>query len=266
MSLFKLIYLGDIFAKSGRDAVAHFVPKLREKWGLDMVFANCENAANGKGISTRVVKELLDAGVDAMTGGNHIYDVKEGFEYLQSPDSKILRPYNFSSQSPGKGAKVFNSPNGVKVGLMNIQGRVFMEPGVNLPFQSFDQAFLELQADSDIMILDMHAEATAEKRGMGWYVDGKVQLMVGTHTHVQTADEEILPEGTAYITDLGMCGPHDSVIGMKKEITLKRMVHQIPQRFEPADANDVRLNGIYCEIDLNKKKAVHIERICERLK
>lgn len=262
--LLNVLFLGDIFGEPGRRAVKNFVPKLKEKYNLHLVLANCENAANGRGVSSRMMNELQSYGIDFMTSGNHIYYVHESYTRLNEKDCPVLRPYNYSSSSPGRGVGVVTSSNGVRVGVMNIMGRVFMEPGVDLPFQAFDQAYLELLSESDVMILDFHAETTAEKRAMGWHVDGKIQLMVGTHTHVQTADEEILHEGTGYITDLGMCGPYDSVIGMKKEIVLKRMRNQLPGRFEVAQ-NDIRLCGVFCQIDVTKKKAVKIERVCERL-
>lgn len=264
MAIVKLIYLGDIFGEPGRRAVKHFIPKLRDELDLDLVLANCENAANGRGISTRMMKELLDCGVDFMTSGNHIFYVHEFFKTMNERNCPVLRPYNFSTSCPGKGIGVVETKNGVKVGVMNLMGRVFMEPGVNLPMQAFEEAYLELKQDCDFMVLDFHAETTSEKRAMGWFVDGKVSLMVGTHTHIQTADEEILPNGTAYITDMGMTGPYDSVIGMKKEIIIKRLRHQLSSRFEVA-TDDIRLCGVYVEIDTVTKKAIKIERIVKRL-
>lgn len=253
-----------MFGKPGRLALKKFVPELRAELGLDLVMVNCENATNGRGVSKTVIKELLSSEIDGMTSGNHIFDSSDGFEYLQNPESIILRPYNFAPGSPGRGSMVVHTKSGVRVGVINIMGRVFMEPGVNLPFDAFDEAYRMLQPDCDVVLLDFHAETTSEKKAMGWYVDGKVQLMVGTHTHVPTADECILPNGTAYITDLGMCGPHDSVIGMEKSIVIKRMRTGIPTRMEPAE-NDARVQGVYCEIDVQKKRAIKIERIERRL-
>ena len=260
----RLLFLGDIFGEPGRRAVETFVPILREELQLDLVLANCENAAKGRGISKRLAAEIQRSGVDFMTSGNHVYGVFDSWNFLNESDCPVLRPYNFHSSSPGRGVGVVTAKNGVKVGVANLMGRIFMEPGVDLPFQAFDQAYLELQNECDVMVLDFHAETTSEKRAMGWHVDGRVQLMVGTHTHVQTADEEILPQGTAYITDLGMCGPYDSVIGMKKEVILKRFRNQLPGRFDVA-SGDVRLCGVFCEIDVAKKRAVKIERICKRM-
>lgn len=262
--ILKILFLGDVFGEPGRRAVKHFVPALKEKHGLGLVLANAENAANGRGISKRLADELVHAGVDFMTSGNHIYYVHDSYPYLNEAECRVLRPYNFSSSGPGRGTAIVTAPGGARVGLINLMGRVFMEPAVNLPFESFDSAYLEVKSESDIVVLDFHAETTAEKRAMGWHADGRVQLLVGTHTHVQTADEEILPGGAAYITDLGMCGPYDSVIGMKKDVVLKRFRHQLPGKFEVAEG-DIRLCGVIAAIDVNRKRAVSIERVCERL-
>lgn len=264
-SLIKILFLGDVFGEPGRRAVKHFVPLLREKHGLDLVLANCENAANGRGISKRLADELCNAGVDFMTSGNHVYYVHDSYPYLNEVGCKVLRPYNFSSSSPGRGIGIVESRRGVRVGVVNLMGRIFMEPGVDLPFDSFDRAYLELKSECDLIVLDMHAETTSEKRAMGWYVDGRAHFVVGTHTHVQTADEEILPGGTGYITDLGMCGPYDSVIGMKKDVVMRKMRSQLPGKFEVAEG-DVRLCGAICTIDVSRRRAVAIERVCERLR
>ena len=264
MSTVKLLFLGDIFAESGRKAVDHFVPQLKKEYDLDLVLANCENAANGRGISQRLVNELNTSGVDYMTSGNHIFYVHDISSYLNDPKSIVLRPYNFSSSAPGRGVGVVETKNGVKVGVINLMGRVFMEPGVNLPFDAIDQAILEIQSECDFMVLDMHAETTSEKRAMGWHLDGKVSLVVGSHTHVQTADEEILPQGTGFISDMGMCGPYDSVIGMDRHKVLKKMRTGLHEKFQPG-RNDIRLCGVFCEIDTNTKKALRIERVCRKM-
>lgn len=260
----KLLFLGDIFGEPGRRAVRECVPRLRQKHDLDLVLANAENTANGRGISERLAKELQSCGVDFMTSGNHVFGVFDSLPFFSKPDCPVLRPYNYSTSSPGRGIGVVTAKNGVRVGVINLMGEIFMDPSVNLPFDSFDEAWARVREDSDVTILDFHAETTSEKRAMGWHVDGKVQLMVGTHTHVQTADEEILPQGTAYITDLGMTGPYDSVIGMRKEVVLRKMRCQIPSKFEVA-TGDIRLCGVICEIDVAKKRAVRIERVVERV-
>lgn len=259
-----ILYIGDIFGEPGRRAVKHFVPKLIDQHDVHLVLANCENAAKGRGISKRLVGELLESGIDFLTSGNHVFKVHDIYPYLNDSQTRLLRPYNLSRNSPGKGIGIAESKTGVRVGVINIMGRLFMEPGVDLPFDAVDQAILELQQEVDVLVLDMHAETTSEKRAMGWHVDGRVQLDVGTHTHVQTADEEILPQGTAYITDLGMCGPYDSVIGMDKGIILKRFRTALPEKFD-IGTNDIRLCGVICEIDVHQKRAVSIKRICERL-
>lgn len=263
--ILKLLFLGDIFGEPGRRAVKTFVPGLREEHKLDLVLANCENAAAGRGISEKLAREIMSAGVDFMTSGNHVYGAKDSLPFLSSPDCPVLRPYNYSLSSPGRGIGVVTARNGVRVGVINIMGEIFMNPTVNLPFDSFDEAWGRLKDNCDLTVLDFHAETTSEKRAMGWHVDGKVQLMVGTHTHVQTADEEILPRGTAYITDLGMTGPYDSVIGMKKEVVLRKLRCQIPTKFEVADG-DVRLCGAICEIDVDARRALKIERVQHKLK
>lgn len=260
----KILFLGDIFGEPGRRAIVELVPGLREELQLDAVFANCENAAHGNGISTRMVQEVLDAGVDFMTSGNHIYDVHEIYNYLNQPDCKILRPHNYPQSAPGRGTGIFTTKSGVHIGLINIQGNVFMNPPAGLPLDAFDDAYVNLQSEADVIVVDMHAETTSEKRAMGWYTVGKAQLVVGTHTHVPTADEEILDGQTAYITDLGMTGPYRSIIGNDKDLILKKLKSGTRQKFQPG-TDDVRLCGVYCEIDVYAKKAIKIERICKRL-
>lgn len=260
----RILFLGDIFGEPGRRAVCHFVPELIKEYSLDLVIANAENMAAGRGISKKLAIEMLDAGVDFMTSGNHVFHVKESYGYLNEPNCPIIRPYNMTRTSPGKGAAVVTSKSGVRVGVINLMGRIFMEPAVNLPFDSFDEALMLMRAEADIIVMDFHAETTSEKRAMAWHADGKIQALVGTHTHVPTADEEVLPGGLAYITDLGMCGPYDSVIGMRKDIVLRRMRTTLPEKFEVA-SGDVRLCGAVVEIDVEKKRAVKIERILRKL-
>ncbi|MBU0505374.1 MAG: TIGR00282 family metallophosphoesterase [bacterium] len=259
-----ILFLGDIFGEPGRRGLQEVLPKLKQAYQPDAIFVNCENAANGRGISYRLVKEILDTGVDFMTSGNHIYQVKDIYNYLDDPQCKIIRPYNFPRNSPGRGLDVFTTSSGVRIGLINLMGNLFMQAPVDSPFTTIDQALLELQSETDIIVVDFHAEATSEKRALAWHLDGKIQLLVGTHTHVMTADEDILPEGMAFITDLGMCGPFDSVIGMDKNIVLKKFRTLLPNRFDVAK-DDIRVNGIVCEIDVQTKKAVSINRIQEKV-
>ncbi len=260
----KIIFLGDLFGEPGRRAVGQILPELKIKFTPDLVFANCENAANGRGISRKIANELEAFGFDLITTGNHVYQVKDIYPYLNEEGCKIIRPYNFPRNSPGRGVAVVSAPSGLRVGVINLMGNLFMQTNVDCPFHAIDSALSELKDETDIVLVDFHAEATSEKRAMGWYLDGKVQLCVGTHTHILTADDEILPGGTAYITDIGMCGPHDSVIGMDKEIIINKYRTLIPRRFEVAK-NDLRVTGIYCEIDLENKKATKINRIDERV-
>lgn len=262
-SSLKILFLGDIFGEPGRRILTERLPALREKFKPDLVIANCENAANGKGISTKLVREILNAGVDFMTGGNHIFQVGEIYSYLNEPACKIVRPCNLPKSSPGKGWAVVQTASGVSVGIISLLGQKFMDVPCDLPFDAVDRALEDLQGQSDVNVIDIHAEVTSEKRALAWHLDGRVQLIVGTHTHVQTADEEILPNGSAYITDLGMCGPFDSVIGLQKEIILKRLRLGLPEKFEVAKG-DVRINAVLCEIDVEKKRAISIERIVDR--
>lgn len=264
MNPLKVLFLGDIFGEPGRRAVAHFVPKLRVALGLDLVIANAENMAAGRGVTKKMAEEMIACGVDFMTSGNHVFHVKESYTYLNDPQCKILRPYNFTRNSPGRGTAVVAAKNGARVGLINLMGRIFMEPAVNLPFDSFDEALRDLNGECDVVMMDFHAETTSEKRAMGWHADGKVAALVGTHTHVPTADEEILPGGTAYITDLGMCGPYDSVIGMRKDIILRRLRTTLPEKFDVA-TGDVRLCGALVTIDMETKRALTIERVQEKM-
>ncbi|MBF0105134.1 MAG: TIGR00282 family metallophosphoesterase [Deltaproteobacteria bacterium] len=258
-----ILFLGDIFGEPGRLAIKNLLPRLKEQYSLDLVLANGENAARGRGITTKLAKEILASGVDLITGGNHILQVTEVYPCLNEKDSRVIRPCNFPKQAPGRGVGIVKSKSGVSVGVINVIGNMYLNGAADLPYDAIDDAIQKIRDEADIIVVDMHAEATSEKRAMGWYLDGRVQLVVGTHTHVQTADEEILPGGTAFITDLGMCGPYNSVIGMDKNIILKRFRTGMPQKFE-IGVGDVRVCGIVCEIDLYTKKAVTISRICER--
>lgn len=259
----KILFLGDIFGEPGRRILTERLPSLREKLQPDLIIANCENAANGKGISTKLVREILNAGVDFMTGGNHIFQVDEVYGYLNDPACKIVRACNFPQNSPGRGWAVITTKSGIRVGMISVMGQKYMDVPVDLPFDAVDRALETLKDQTDVNVIDIHAEATSEKRALAWYLDGRVQLIVGTHTHVQTADEEILPKGSAYITDVGMCGPFDSVIGMQKEIILKRIRLALPEKFEVAKG-DVRINAVVCEVDVEAKRAVRIERVDQR--
>ncbi len=258
----KILFIGDIVGSPGRRAAQKLVPKLKKREGVDLIIANCENAAGGSGVTPRIARELFDTGIDMMTSGDHIWKRKEVIEVLdQNPN--ILRPLNYPSGVPGMGFHCIKTAGGIPCGVINLVGRVFMEP-VECPFKNAQEAIDELKKETKIIIVDIHAEATSEKIALGWYLDGMVSAVLGTHTHVQTADERVLPQGTAYITDVGMTGPHDSVIGRKKEQILTRFLTQLPTRFEMAEG-DVQLNGAIIEIDESTGKARSIKRVHECL-
>jgi len=260
--MMKILFIGDIVGAPGRRAVKELLPGLKKELKLDFVIANAENAAGGSGITPRVAEELFSSGVSALTSGDHIWKKRDIFELINQ-EERILRPVNFPAGAPGRGEAVFTVSGGIKVGVINLQGRVFME-ALECPFKAAHQAIEALSKEAKIIIIDMHAEATSEKVAMGWYVDGLASAVVGTHTHVQTADEKILPRGCAYITDLGMTGPFDSVIGRRKEDVLERFVTAIPVRFEVAEG-DIQLHAVFLDIDNDTGKALSIKRIQKRL-
>ena len=258
----KILFIGDIVGSPGREAIKKLVVPLKQELQIDFVIANAENASGGSGITSKVAAELFASGADVLTSGDHIWKKTEIFELINQ-EERILRPLNFPSGAPGRGASVFIAQNGVKVGVININGRVFME-ALECPFKAALGAAEELAAETKIIIVDMHAEATSEKIALGWYLDGKVSAIFGTHTHIQTADEKILPQGTAYITDVGMTGPYDSVIGRRVEDVLTRFLSSIPVRFEVAEGN-IQLHGALVEIDEVTGKARSILRIQKKI-
>lgn len=253
----KILFIGDIVGRPGREVIKNSLPALKKEHGLDFVIANAENAAAGSGITSSVAEELFDAGVNVLTSGDHIWKKREIFEIINE-EERILRPVNFPSGSPGRGYGIFKTKEGLKVGVINVNGRVFME-ALECPFKTTKQAGEELKKETNIIIVDIHAEATSEKVALGWYLDGKVSAVLGTHTHIQTADERILPGGTAYITDVGMTGPYDSVIGRRKEDVLERFITCVPTRFEVAEGN-VQLHGVILDVDENTGQALSIIR------
>jgi metallophosphoesterase (TIGR00282 family) len=257
----RILFLGDIVGRPGRDIVCHILPTFRAKNGIDFVIANGENAAGGSGMTPRLAEELLEAGVDVLTSGDHIWKKKEIYDYLNSTD-RLIRPANYPAGVPGKGATAVRAANGAYIGVVNLVGRVFME-AVECPFQRGKEEAEKLAPKTRIIILDMHAEATSEKVAMGWFLDGMVSAIIGTHTHIQTADEKILPRGTAYITDCGMTGPYDSVIGRRKAEILERFITQLPVRFEMA-TDDVQMHGVMIDIDEGTGKATAIKRVQEK--
>lgn len=245
----------------GRRAIGDLLPGLVKEYSLDFVIANAENAAGGSGITHRVAQELFSAGVDVLTSGDHIWKKREIFEIINQ-EERILRPLNFPSNVPGRGAEVFKK-NGKSIGVINVQGRVFMQ-ALECPFRTVRCAQEELIKQTKVIIVDVHAEATSEKVAMGWYLDGLVSAVVGTHTHIQTADERILPGGSAYITDVGMTGPYDSVIGRQTEDVLQRFITAVPTRFEVASEN-VQLHGVLLDIDEDTGKAKAISRVQKKV-
>ena len=258
----KILFIGDIVGSPGRKAVNKLLPGLKEEYSLDFVIANAENASGGSGIVPKVAEELFNSGVDVITSGDHIWKKSEIYELL-GREKRILRPVNFPASSPGKGSGIFKTKKGEKIGVINVNGRVFME-ALDCPFKTTLGAQKELVGETKMIIVDIHAEATSEKVALGWYLDGKVSAVLGTHTHIQTADERILPQGTAYLTDAGMCGPYDSVIGRKVENVLERFITGLPVRFEVAEGN-IQLCGAVLDIDERTGKARSIERVQRKL-
>ena len=253
-----ILFIGDIVGKPGRQAVAGLLPKLKREYHLDCVIANGENAAHGAGVTTATVRELLAAGVDVITTGDHVWDQK-GFEQEIDNLPQIVRPANIAPSAPGRGAVVVNVGEKASVGVVNLLGRVYM-PNSDCPFRAARAEVVKLRRQTSIIIVDLHAEATSEKIAMGRYLDGQVSLVVGTHTHVQTADEQVLPKGTAYLSDAGMCGPHDSVLGRDVEAVIQRFVSGMPQRLEVASGK-VELCGVVVDVDDGTGLARKIDRV-----
>jgi hypothetical protein len=253
----RVVFFGDVVGKPGRRGVARYLPTLG---AVDFVVANGENSAGGVGIDPGSARELLAAGVDVLTSGNHIWAKREIVEYMTDSDV-VLRPANFAPTTPGWGYAVKTSRTGVPVAVVNLIGRVFMNT-YDCPFRTVDSVLDSVASRAKVVLVDMHAEATSEKVAMGWYLDGRASLVVGSHTHVQTADERILPNGTAYLTDAGMCGPRDSVIGVKREQVLRRFLTQMPGRFEVADG-PVLVQGVVVDVDSDTGRATEIRRFQE---
>lgn len=251
-----VLFIGDILGRPGRNALKRSLPQLVKKFAPTLIIANGENAAGGVGITEDIGKDLF-AFVDVLTSGNHVWDKKEALAYLDK-EPRLLRPANYPPQNPGKGVYVATDTEGRKVGVLNLQGRVFME-ALDCPFRAADEEIEKLRRETPAVIVDFHAEATSEKQAMGWYLDGRASAVIGTHTHVPTADERVLPGGTAYITDAGMAGALNSVIGMKREQAIQKFLTGRPQRFEPAK-DGVFLSAVHIEIDADTGKALSIRR------
>jgi metallophosphoesterase (TIGR00282 family) len=256
----RIVFFGDVVGKSGRRGVARRLGILREQGDVDFVIANCENSAGGVGVDPGSARELLAAGVDVLTSGNHVWAKREIVEYLTDSDV-LLRPANFAPTNPGWGYTVKIGRGGTPVAVVNLIGRVFMNT-YDCPFRGADAVLETIRDRAQVIVVDMHAEATSEKVAMGWHLDGRVTAVIGTHTHVQTADERVLPNGTAYLTDAGMCGPRDSVIGVRREQVLRRFLTQMPGRFEVADG-PVLVQGAIVDVDEATGRARGIRRFQE---
>lgn len=250
------LFLGDVIGRPGRSALKKYLPLLLEKYKPAFIVANAENAAGGVGVTEEVGRELLGQ-VDVLTSGNHIWDKKEALAYLEK-EPRLLRPANYPSPNPGRSSYLVEGNDGWKAAVLNLQGRVFMEP-LDCPFRVAEEEVTKLRLVTPVIVVDFHAEATSEKQAMGWYLDGKVSAVIGTHTHVPTADERILPRGTAYISDVGMVGAARSVIGIQPDQAVARFVTARPQRFEPAK-DGVFLSAVYVEVDISTGKAIAIRR------
>ena len=253
----RILMIGDIVGRSGRKAVMETLTTIRQELKLDIIVANGENAAGGNGITSEIAKDFFGFGVDIITSGNHIWDKKEIISYIDR-EPRLLRPANYPSGTPGKGVGVYNI-NGFTVGVINLSGRVYM-PDLDCPFKMADVLINNMCQQTNIILVDFHAEATSEKVALSRYLDGRISAFVGTHTHIQTADEKILSGGTAYITDLGMTGPYNSVIGVKVDLVLHKFTTQMPVRFEVADG-PYQFNAVVIEVDEETGKAESIDRV-----
>jgi metallophosphoesterase (TIGR00282 family) len=254
----KILFVGDIVGTVGRAAIKALLPSLLNRYKIDFVIANGENAAGGFGITEKVATEIFGYGVHVITSGNHIWDKKESVPYV-AKENRLIRPVNYPPGVPGYGSVVYPLPSGVKIGVVNISGRVFMT-SIDCPFRVGNHEIERIQRETKFIVVDFHAEATSEKIAFGYFIDGKVSAVVGTHTHVQTADEKILSGGTAYITDVGMTGPADSVIGIEKEQIVERFLLQMPKKFETARGSGI-LSAVVIEVDDKTGKSKAIQRL-----
>jgi len=252
-----LLVIGDIVGRPGRQAVRDLLPDLVRQYNIEFIIANAENASGGRGLTREVMQELLGAGIDVLTMGNHVWDNKEIFNFIDD-QPRIIRPANYPQPCPGQGYHVYQAGFNLKIAVINVSGRVYM-PALDCPFRTVDQILSNLP-DVDCIIIDIHAEATSEKQAFAYYFDGRATAVLGTHTHIQTADERILPEGTAYITDLGMTGPIESVLGMERQIVIQKFLTQRPVRFEVAKGPS-QLQGVVLELDEKTHKVTQIRRI-----
>lgn len=254
-----ILYIGDIIGKPGRRVLSMYLDQLRDEYQLDLVIANAENLAAGFGVTPALADNLLEGGVDVLTSGNHIWDKREIYDYFEE-ESRLLRPHNYPSATPGSGWVVVTASNSEQVGVLNVMGNVFMHPNLDCPFAAVDAVFQTKPKDVKVVVVDFHAEASSEKVAMGWYLDGRVSAVVGSHTHTPSADERLLHHGTAFISDVGMTGCYDSVIGMDIEKSLRRFVEKVPERLEVATGKGT-LCGVVLAIDPVSGRASAIERV-----
>ncbi len=257
MQTINIIFVGDIIGKPGMDMVCTWLSGLIKKYKADFVIANGENASDGKGCTEKEGKLLFDLGVNCITGGNHTWDKHQSQDYLKTED-RYIRPLNYPKGTFGKGYYIYETKRG-KVAVINLQGRAFMAT-IDCPFRTADWVLERIKTETKTIIIDFHAEATAEKLALANYLDGRISAFIGTHTHIQTSDDRILNKGTGYITDVGMTGPYESVIGMKTEAAINRFIYQTPQKYQTAE-NDIHLCGVYLKVDIETGKTVQIERI-----
>lgn len=256
----KILMIGDIVGQPGRNIVRSIVPRLKQDLNIDFIIANGENSAGGNGITRATADEIFASEVDVITGGNHIWDKRDIVDWIDS-EPRLIRPANYPPNTPGKGYIISQVFSDTKVAVINLSGRVFMSP-LDCPFQAIDLLLKKIGSEADFIIVDFHAEATSEKVAFGYYSDGRVSAVFGTHTHIQTADARILPKGTAYITDVGMTGPYESVLGVKKELAIASFTTSLPQRFEVAREH-AQFNAVVLELDPRTGKARNIENIQE---
>lgn len=257
-----ILVIGDIVGRPGRRAVKALLPLVRQEYEVDFVIANAENASGGRGLTGDVMQELLFTGIDVLTMGNHVWDNKDIFRFIDE-EPRLIRPLNYPGPCPGQGYHIYTAGFSTRIAVINASGRVFLPP-LDCPFMAVAEVVNEIRGKSDLIIVDFHAEATSEKVAFGYYFDGQVQAVLGTHTHIQTSDERILPEGTAYITDLGMTGPYESVLGMKKELVLEKFLTARPVRLEVASGK-VQLEGVILAVDETTYQVSKITRISKIL-
>lgn len=246
----KIFFIGDIMGSPGRKAISALLHKVVDNYSIDLVVANCENAAGGIGVTPEVAEQLFQMGIDVMTSGNHIWKHKEIQPYLDTNDH-LLRPANYPAGTPGRGLTVIETAAGESAAVLNLEGRIFMNP-LDCPFRTADRELASLPPHVKVILVDMHAEATSEKLAIGWYLDGRASAVIGTHTHVQTADERIFPGGLGYLTDAGMTGPGDGIIGMDRQVIMQRFLSQLPQKFKVASQN-IQLQGVVLDVDRDGK-------------